>query len=182
MPIVRERLGKWTSKDYILPTYDGTMECVKGESIMFFGWQERKKKQYRQFYGIGVVHRVVRGNECDLIFINFGVFNDHWTRLVVAHDNHARRQTMTLKRGQVCQVYGICKYYTTEKEIKGEMKKVVELGLYAKGILGWYVPTMLDIRKMPVNDNLDIPKGDDLDKEEKMVDILDQFMSGKGEE
>ena len=68
-----------------------------------------------------------------------------------------------------------------EKEIKGEMKKVVELGLYAKGILGWYVPTMLDIRKMPVNDNLDIPKGDDLDKEEQMVDILDQFMSGKGE-
>jgi len=181
MPIVRERLGKWKPKDYIVPTYDGTMECVKGESIMLFGWQEKNKKQYRQFYAIGVVHRVVKGNECDLIFINFGVFKDHRTRLVVAYDNHPRRQVMTLKRGQVCQVYGICRYYTTQKEIKGEMKNVVELGLYAKGILGWYVPTMFDIRKMPTNDNLDIPKGDDLEKEEQMVDILDQFMNGKGE-
>ena len=97
-------------------------------------------------------------------------------------ENIARRQILTLKRGQPCQVWGVCRYFTTDITLNGLKTKGVKLGLYAKGIQGWYVPTMLDIRKMPRNEDIVSPT----EKEAKLMgqfkDILDDFMNGNGEE
>ena len=75
---------------------------------------------------------------------------------------------MTLKRGQICQVYGICRYYKTDINVKGKADKGIRLCLIARGILGWYVPTMVDIRKMPVNDDIVAPS----EKETEILDLL----------
>ena len=134
------------------------------------------------FYGIGTVYRVVKGEKNDLVYINFGIFRDRKTRLVVVYDNHARRQIMTLKRGQICQVYGICRYFATDVEINGIKATGVKLGLYASGINGWYVPTMFDIRKMPTNEDLVEPTDKEKDLQETLDDVLNDFLTGKEDE
>ena len=167
---------------YIAPSITKEMECMNSESLMFFSYATRKQKKYRMFYGIGIVYRVVKGDKQDLVYVNFGLFKEKKTRLVVAYDNHARRQILTLKRGQVCHIYGLCRYFTTDVEINGIKAKGIRLGLYAKGIQGWYVPTMLDIRKMPINDDLVDPSEKEQELMDKFDDVLNEFMTGKGEE
>ena len=163
------------------PKSSGTMKSVDNESLMFFSYATHNNKRYRLFYGIGIVYRVVKGDKQDLVYINFGTFRDTKPRLVVTWDNHARRQIMTLKRGQVCQVYGISRMFTEEFQHNGETKRAVKMGLYAKGFLGWYVPTMLDIKKMPTNEDVVRPT----DKEENLMEnfdaLLDEFYNGDDE-
>ena len=160
------------------PTMGSCIDILKDESLMLFSYAWRNKKRYRLFYGIGKVYRVVKGEKQDLIYVNFGAFKENKRRIVVAYENHARRQVMTLKRGQVCQVYGICRYFTTKIKLNGLETKGIKLGLYAIAINGWYVPTMFDIRKMPTNDDLVEPT----EKEENLMDtfedVLDQFLKG----
>lgn len=169
-------------EDIIKPTYYGAMECLNKECLMVFGKATFNKKVYRLFYGVGKVCRVVKGEKQDLVYINFGIFSQHQTRLVVAFDNHTRRQTLTLKRGQMAQVVGICRNYMYEFEKDGVKQQGLRLGLYAYGFNGWYVPTMMDIRKMPTNEDLVEPS----EKEEKLMknfdDVLNEFLTGKGNE
>lgn len=179
---LKKEAGIKNEEPYIVPTVSGTMEHTKDESLMLFSYSMYNKKRYRPFYGIGIVYRVVKGEKQDLIYINFGLFPTHKTRLVVAYENHARRQILTLKRGQVCQVYGICRYYQTDVEVNGVKSKGLRLGLYAKGIQGWYVPTMLDIRKMPINDDLVDPTEKEEELQETFEDVLNDFFNGTGEE
>ncbi len=182
MPKVKQELQDLNEDKTIAPTLIGKAEYPKGETLILFGYDMYNKKRFRPFYGVGVVCRVVKRERVDLIYVNFGMFSNHQTRVVVAYDNHSRRQVLTLKRGQVCQVYGICRTYRTECEVNGEKRYGIRLGLYAKGILGWYVPTMMDIRKMPINEDL----VNATDKEEELgnmfEDVLDQFLNGSGEE
>jgi len=182
MPSKEERKQIANERTFVNPTLNGTMEHLKDESLMLFGYSYRNKKRYRIFYGIGKVYRVVRGDKQDIVYINFGIFKEHNTRAVIVMDNHPRRQTLTLKRGQVCQVYGMCRYFTTEIEINGVKTKGVRLGLYALGLNGWYVPTMLDIRKMPTNEDLVRPTENEQKFQETMEDILNEFMNGTGDE
>ena len=178
---LKKEMGIAKEDSYVVPTFTGTMEHTKDESLMLFSYSMYNKKKYRPFYGIGVVYRVVKGEKFDLIYINFGLFKEHKTRLVVAYENHARRQIMTLKRGQVCQVYGMCRYFTTEVEVNGVKSKGVRLGLYAKAIQGWYVPTMLDIRKMPTNEDLVAPSEKEEEVQKTFEEVLDDFFNGNGE-
>ena len=186
MPIKKKDIAKdfITNEDelYVVPTSSGGMEHIFNESLMLFSYSKYKGKNYRLFYGIGIVYRVVRGDKQDLIYVNFGIFKNRKPRLVVAYDNHARRQTLTLKRGQICQVYGLCRYYSTDIKLNGRKGKGIRMGLYAKGILGWYVPTMLDIRKMPVNDDIVEPSEKEKDLEKNFEDVLNEFLNGYGEE
>lgn len=177
-----KELDSLNEETYITPTLSGTMEHLKDESLMLYSYSMHNKKRYRLFYGIGVVYRVVKGDKQDLIYINFGMFREHPRRLVVAYENHARRQVMTLKRGQVCQVYGVCRYIMTEFELNGKKQKGIRLGLYARAINGWYVPTMLDIRKMPVNEDLVAPSEKEEELQKTFEDVLNEFMNGKGED
>lgn len=164
----------------VLPKTYG-VEHIANESIIFFGKAEYKRKSYRMFYGIGYVYRVVKGEKCDLIYINFGMFPNMRPRLVVALDNRARRQTLTLKRGQLCQVYGLCRNYTTYFEYNGEQHKRVRMGLFARGLNGWYIPTMLEINKMPVNEDVVEISENEKKLEDLFEDVLDSFMNGNGE-
>ena len=179
---LKKEIGINNEEPYIVPTMSGTMEHLKNESLMLFSYSLRNKKKYRLFYGIGVVYRVVKGEKQDLIYINFGMFREHKTRLVVAYENHARRQIMTLKRGQVCQVYGVCRYFSTKMEHNGITTNAVKLGLYARAIQGWYVPTMLDIKKAPINEDLVEPSEKEKELQQTFEDVLNEFMTGNGDE
>ena len=167
---------------YVKPVADGVMEHLFNESIMLFGWQKYNGKKYRLFYGIGVVCRVVKGDKQDLVHIRFGCFNDARIRLVVVYRNHARRQLLTLKRGQVCQVFGFARYHTTDIMLNGVKTKGTKIALYAHGISGWYVPTMLDIKKLPRNDDICMPTDSEKKLQETFDSVLNEFMSGKGED
>lgn len=170
------------TKKIVEPNFAGNMEYMLGESLMLFGKQKYHGKYYRPFYGVGVVYRVVKGDKQDLVYVRFGCFQNVKHRLIVVYHNHARRQILTLKRGQCCQVYGICRTYTTDITLNGEKAKGVKLGLYAIAINGWYVPTMLDIKRLPTNDDLVEMSEKEKDLANTFDDILNEFMSGIGEE
>ena len=179
----KKEINKYADKTLVFPTIAGGMEHLQDESLMLFSYSIHNKKRYRLFYGIGKVYRVVKGEKQDLIYINFGGFKEYKTRLVVAYDNHARRQVLTLKRGQICQVYGVCRYFTTEITLpNGQKSKGVRLGLYAMGLNGWYVPTMFDIKKMPPNADLVEPSDKEKEIQETFEDVLDDFLNGVGSE
>ena len=153
-------------------------KIIPNESIMFYGDVVQDKKAYKLFHGIGKVCRIVKGEKLDLVYIRFSTLAGQFPRIVIVINNRARRQIATLKRGQVCQVYGMCKYTTFEYE----GKQRIRLGLYAEGLLGWYVPTTLDIKKLPPNEDVIPPS----DKEKDLIDnydiLLDEFMTGKEKE
>lgn len=178
----KEELDQY-AMDSTNPSTWGDMEYVMGESLMLFGWQKYHGKRYRIFYGVGVVYRVVKGDKQDLVYVRFGTFQTTKTRLVVVYHNHARRQTLTLKRGQCCQVYGICRYFSTEyTDLKTHEKgRRVRLGLYATAIQGWYVPTMLDIKKMPTNEDLVAPTKKEQEIQKTFEEVLDDFLNGTGD-
>lgn len=166
----------------VKPTISKEIYHLKGESLILFDYSQRQGKSYRIFYGIGIVYRVVKGDKQDLVYINFGIFKERKTRLVVIYENHARRQLITLKRGQVCQVYGVCRHYTTKINLNGVETKGMRLGLYATAIQGWYVPTMFDIRKMPTNEDIVSPSEKEQDLINTFEDVLDDFLNGTGED
>ena len=158
------------------------MECLPNESLMLYGWQKFRGKAYRQFYGVGKVFRVVKGEKQDLVYIRFSVLPVMKPRLVVVYDNIPRRQTLTLKRGQSCQVWGICRNFTTEyTDLKTheEHKKRVRMGLYATALNGWYVPTMIDIKRLPENEDLVQPSEKEKELQKTFEDVLNEFMTGK---
>lgn len=177
-----EELESIDNSPYVQPVLSGTMEYLYGESLMLFGWQKYHGRSYRPFYGVGVVYRVVKGEKQDLVYIRFGCFQSTKIRLVVIYHNHARRQTLTLKRGQCCQVYGVCRNFATDIMLNGKKTKGGKLGLYAIAINGWYVPTMMDIRKMPTNEDLVDPTEKEKDLQETLNEVWNDFMSGNGEE
>ena len=179
---IKNELGIASDEPYIVPTFSGTMEHTKDECLMLFSYSTHNHKRYRPFYGVGIVYRVVKGDKQDLVYINFGLFPTNRTRLVVVYDNHSRRQLLTLKRGQVCHVYGMCRYFTTDVEVNGVKTKGVRLGLYAKGIQGWYTPTMLDIRRMPPNEDIVAPTEKEEELQQTFEDVLNEFMNGGGSE
>ena len=112
----------------------------------------------------------------DLVYINFGVFKEHPRRLVVVHDNHARRQLLTLKRGQICHVYGLCRYFMGKgKKVNGQPTQELKMLLIATGILGWYVPTMVDIKKQGNNNDIVAPT----DAENEIADFLGEIIKWK---
>lgn len=179
---LKKELGLPSNEPYIIPSFSGTMEHLKDESFMIFGASYHKHKKYYLFYGIGIVYRVVKGDKQDLVYINFGIFKERRTRLVVVYENHARRQLLTLKRGQVCQVYGICRFFTQKICVNGTMANGVRLGLYAQAIQGWYVPTMMDIKKLPINEDLVEPTEKEKELQRTFEDVLNDFLNGTGEE
>jgi len=155
MPRLRVNLGKWDKKEFVLPDYGGLMENLKGESLMFFGFNELNGRIYRPFFGLGIVRHISHGEERDIVYIDFGMqgmVKDHTPKAVYAYDNHAKRQILTLKRGQVCMVFGLCRFYTW-KDKKTHQERI-GVFMFAKGFQGWYVPTMKDVKKMPRNDDM----------------------------
>ena len=166
----------------VRPTMDGYMEHLKDELLMLFGYSWNNGKRYRLFYGVGIVYRIVKGDKYDFVLMNFGLFKGKKLRKIVIFENHARRQLLTLKKGQMAQVVGICRYGVIDIELKGKPALGQKLFLYGKALQGWYVPTMLDIRRLPINEDLVEPTEKEEKEMEQYEDILEEFMNGKGEE
>ena len=161
----------------------GTLGHIGNESLMLFGTTNYKNKKVRIFYGIGKVYRVVHGDKFDLVYVNFGLLPSHRVKTVVVYYNHARRQTLLLKRGQVCQIYGLATYY--EKTVinkAGHKEDKFALFLYAHGFNPWYIPTLKDSRKMPVNEDVVRPSDKEEEYMESLNEVLDQFMTTGEEE
>lgn len=177
MARMKVTLGKKNPKDFYIPDYDALMESSKGESIMFFSYHTFHNKKFRQFYGVGTVYRIARGEKYDFVYINFGIEPTHKLTMVSVIDNKARRQILTLKRGQICQVYGVsCKANNTYKKEDGTYAKRLVNVYYAKGLNGWYVPTMLDIKKLPKNEDLVETSDNEDEYVNNTEDILDLFI------
>lgn len=176
MSKTREELGN--NDPYVKPAIQNGLKTLLGESLVLYTYSTFRGKRYQPFYGIGIVYRVVKGDKQDLLYIRFGAFPFVKTRLVVVFSNHARRQLLTLKRGQPCQVYGICRQFSTEIILHGKKTRGIKMGLYAIAVNGWYVPTSLDIKKMPKNEDVVEPT----DKEKNLLEdfdkLLDEFYNG----
>jgi hypothetical protein len=170
------------AKNYVYPTLNNNMQNVYGESLMLFGTSTHKGKQYRLFYGIGEVYRITKGEKSDLVYVNFGIWKNNRPRLVICYGNHARRQILTLKRGQMCQVYGFCKFYKEKVSTKVGDTTGIKMSLFAQSILGWYLPSIMEIRKMPKNSDMVDPTEKEKLAQQKFDDLLDSFLSGKGED
>lgn len=159
-------LGKWSNRQFDIPYADNIVQSLSGESIMVFGLTEYMEKSIRPYYAIGVVYKIIKGEKFDVVYCNFGY--GRCIRPVCVFDNHSRRQIMTLKKGQFCQIYGYMKHYIY-KDKKGIDKN--RWIFYARAIQGWYVPRAVDIKRNPNNDIVEMPKDD----ENNLINFLDQF-------
>ena len=163
---------------FLLPDYQGVMECIDNESLMFFGWETFKSRTYRHFFGIGRCYRVVKGENIDYLWVNFGMNRKHTRRCIRVIDNHSRRQLLTLKRGHVCMVYGVAMFYIDDKKLDKGVHDLTHLPMYAKGVQGWYVPTQLEIKKMVKNGNIEqelFETNTEKENNDEIRDILDMF-------
>ena len=140
----------------MLPDFNGIIECYENECLFLYGWEEYKGKKYRAFYGVGYVVKINQGEKIDYVRVNFSLMGKHGSRTIRVVDNLARRQIQTLKRGQMCHVVGFASFYVRKKNKDNKSPRDrLDLCLWARGLQGWYVPTMLEIKKAPKNDNVE---------------------------
>ena len=122
--------------EFIMPDIFKLVHFTKHETLMFLG-SPKDKEEYTIVVGIGRVMAIEKGQEFDLVKMDFG---RGYSREILTKNNHARRQIYTLKKGQYAWFYGMMKYYTVEKKQKAFF--------YAKAFQGWYVPKNMDIMKL----------------------------------
>ena len=119
--------------------FGGTNATLNGESIVFFN----STNKTRQFFAIGRVRKIERGDKLDMVYVNLGLNNR--LRAISVINNHARRQLLTLKVGQFALFYGEARRYRIpSKDGKFYYKKWV---FFPYMIQGMYVPNMMDVRK-----------------------------------
>lgn len=169
---VKITLGKKSARTFVVPNTDGIMEHSKGESLMFFGVAKSNNKNYRLCWGVGSVAKIEHGDKCDCVYMKFGL-SKKFKQIIVIH-NQARRQIMTLKRGQVATFYGMSKIWTfTYETPTGKHYSKRKVVLYAFGFQAWYTPRAVEIKK-EWGDNEDIDTME-TQTEEDLMNFLDQF-------
>ena len=140
------------------------------ETIMYFGASEQFKGM-TTCLGVGVVKRIEKGKDFDLVIMNFG---RKFNRKIVVKSNHARRQIYTLKLGQHAWFYGLKKNYKLDKNNPTNVTTM----FFAIGFQGWFVPKSFDIKE---NIQEQETKTEDLSIENKnLVDFIDKIAE-KGE-
>lgn len=113
--------------------------------------------------GVGIVKTIQKGEEFDLVGIDFG---RGYARDIYVKNNHARRQIYTLKKGQLAWFYGYMKFYT----INGKATST----LFAKGFQGWFVPKNMDIIKIDPEDIETMTK-----ENESKINFIDELIKGE---
>lgn len=148
--------------------YDKVVKCLWGESFMLIPLLQ---PQYI-FFGIGKVIRIVKDRDFDIVQVMpkpcFQGEVSH-LRNVVITGNHARRQLLTLKCGQVAMFYGraFLKWQDMQKD-DGTIKKIRRWHFIALALQGWYVPTSFDIKKAE--------KEDEIEDYDSMSDLQRDFL------
>lgn len=149
----------------------GNSFALRNEMItVFTGTKEQgQDNSVKSFYGIGIVLKIIKSNEFDIVKITFGKVE----RNVIVQRNTARRQIQTLKVNQWCQVVGeykSCKYQDND----GKWQYELEFVAYA--LQGWFVPRSYDIKHdTEYNANSETFEPITEKEEEVFVDILKQF-------
>lgn len=158
------KLGNKKTEEYIVPDIRNLVRCFRSETLFIFGVDSQNTK-YRWCLGVGRVCKIKQGENFDLLYLNFG---RKYAREIFVQYNHARRQLLTLKRGQLATFYGKFKIYADEE---GKQHTV----LYAIGLQAWYVPKALDIKQM----DLETFEKVQLEEEKSMINLIDELVGGK---
>lgn len=160
------KLGDKKMEEYVVPDIRNLVRCFRSETLFIFGI-DSEHTDYRWCLGVGKVIKIKKGENFDLLYLNFG---RKYAREIIVQYNHARRQLLTLKRGQYATFYGKFRFYLDDS---GKSKTT----FYAYGLQAWYVPRMLDIKQM----NLDEEQYDDIDQEQEneTQKMIDDLLGGK---
>lgn len=112
------------------------VRCFAHESLIILG--SDITMPFRWCWGVGTVTKIIKGNEFDLLYINFG---RSYGREIIVKDNISRRQLLTLKRGHKATFYGKFKPYV-------DKKKRLRVIFYAMGLQDWFVPIAADFKEL----------------------------------
>jgi len=153
-------LGDKREKEYYIPAIDNMVRCFRGETLFLFGLDSVFTK-YRWVYGVGRVCKIMQGENVDLVYINFG---RKYPREIMVQYNHARRQLLTLKRGQLATFYGKFRIFTENKKLR--------YAFYAIGLQAWYVPKSMDIKKLDLETYEKIQG----EEEKTMINLIDELL------
>lgn len=149
-------------EEYIVPDIRNIVRCFRSETLFIFGIDSANTK-YRWCLGVGRVCKIQQGENFDLVYINFG---RKYAREIIVQYNHARRQLLTLKRGQLATFYGKFKIYKNEQ---GEIRTC----FYAIGLQAWFVPKTMDIKQI----NMDAFEKLEKEQENEMLKKVEQLLS-----
>ncbi len=127
------------------------VHCFQHESLIVLG--NDITLPFRWCMGVGTCTKIIKGNDFDLCYINFG---RSYGREIIVRDNHARRQLLTLKRGHLTSFIGKFNIYTDKKD----RLRVI---FYAIGFQDWYLPIAADFKQ--------------LKKDSKTTDFFDSQLS-----
>lgn len=117
------------------------VSCFQHESLIILG--DDITLPFRWCMGVGTCTKIVKGNDFDLCYINFG---RSYGREIIVRDNHARRQLLTLKRGHLTTFLGKFNIYTDKK---GQLRVI----FYAVGFQDWYLPIAADFKQLKKDSN-----------------------------
>ena len=113
-----------------------TVRCFAHESLMVMG--NDNSLPFRWCMGVGTCTKIIKGNDFDLAYINFG---RNYGREIIVRDNHARRQLLTLKQGHLTSFLGKFNIY---KDKKDQLRVI----FYAIGFQDWYLPIAGDFKEL----------------------------------
>lgn len=153
---------KIRNHEFSLPNISKIVRFPAHETLFLLG-AIKGRTDYTICVGIGVVRKIEKGEDFDLVGMDFGA---GFMREIYVKSNHARRQIYTLKRGQYAWFYGSMKYYTEDNKQKSS--------LFAKAFQGWYVPKNLDIKKLDPNEIERLTK-----ENESKINFIDELLKGE---
>lgn len=163
-------LGKKKPRKFV--TYAGNNSyALRNERItVFTGTKEQAtENSIKSFVGYGIVLKIIKGNEFDIVKFNFG----KGERNVIVQRNTARRQIYTLKVNQWAEVIG--EFKSTKTQLKDGTWQY-DLSFVAFALNGWFVPRSYDIKHdIELNENGEQMEHIEQEQEEVFVDILKQF-------
>ena len=163
-------IGTKSPKNVYVPDSDNVMLRMRNESIMTFGQSKYGDNTYRQFFAIGRIYKIVKGDTVDCLWVNFGIETKN--RCVICNKNFVRRQISLLKRGWYCEFYGLMKIMFVKKKIGTDEEKNVPMWvLFANALNPWYVPRTMEIKK-EINEDVE---NINIDNNPELINFLDQF-------
>lgn len=154
------KVGKYP-KNFTTPYR--SLSQIGRERLIIFPANDGENNGLRYVVGWGIVNKVKKGEEYDVVLVNFGSGR---SMKVFCKSEIARKQVYTLTKTHPVEVVGL---YAKVKRKREDGKTVYVSGIYADFINGWYVPKSFDIKKIN-NEDLET-----LTEEREFEDVLEQF-------
>lgn len=158
-----QQLGNKMDEEYVVPDIKNLVRCFRSETLFIFGIDSANTK-YRWCLGVGRVCKIQQGENFDLVYINFG---RNYAREIIVQYNHARRQLLTLKKGQLATFYGKFKIYRNKDN-------EIRTCFYAIGLQAWYVSKAMDIKAIDTDAFDKIEKEQEKEMLEKINKLLEK--------